>query len=729
MNLSAYADRWNVKPGEAVRLMVSTDAPSYHADLVRLGMSRERIETPVAGKHPGRRQFIRTGSCAVVPEAPPMRALASFAIQAWIWPTIPDAADPQGLVTRWSEENQAGFGLFVDGGRLSLWVTGEDGARRSLQSEQALLDRHWYFVAATFDADEGSAALYVTPLSDLLTEAVTTEFTSVAARGVADDTGPMLIAAANEPPGNFYNGKIESPRVFGRALSGEEIGLLESGADPGGIAGLVAAWDFSIGISTQQIVDTSGHELHGTLVNMPARAMTGHDWDGTSQSFREAPEQWGAIHFHEDDLEDAGWDTDFELRIPDDFESGVYSVALTADGTDWHVPLFVGPGNDAPRADIAILLPTLTYLAYANHRYMPGLEEALVETMTLLDAVDLDPRDRYLADHPELGLSLYASHSDGSGVCYSSRLRPIPNLHPEYRWWGSDAPRHLSADLELLRWLEHDGYRYDVVTDEDLHLGGADLLAHYRVVTTGSHPEYWTSSMLDGVRGYLAQGGRLMYLGGNGFYWVTTLDDPSLHVMELRRGWAATRAWESMSGEGDHGMTGEPGGLWRHRGRPPQALVGVGTTAMGWGKASGYIRQQGSYDERAEFIFEGIGDDEVIGGFDDGFSSAAAGAAGDELDRLDFALGTPRHALLLATSAGEHSGHYQPFVENVPALVPGVGAPGDPGVRADMVYFETPDDGAVFSVGSINWALNLPFNEYDNNVSRVTGNVLRKFVS
>jgi N,N-dimethylformamidase len=46
-----------------------------------------------------------------------------------------------------------------------------------------------------------------------------------------------------------------------------------------------------------------------------------------------------------------------------------------------------------------------------------------------------------------------------------------------------------------------------------------------------------------------------------------------------------------------------------------------------------------------------------------------------------------------------------------------------------MVYFETPNDGAVFSVGSICWCGSLSHNQYDNNVSRITENVLRKFLT
>jgi N,N-dimethylformamidase len=44
-----------------------------------------------------------------------------------------------------------------------------------------------------------------------------------------------------------------------------------------------------------------------------------------------------------------------------------------------------------------------------------------------------------------------------------------------------------------------------------------------------------------------------------------------------------------------------------------------------------------------------------------------------------------------------------------------------------MVFYETPAGGAVFSVGSIAWWGALPVDGYDNDVARVTRNVLRRF--
>ena len=52
----------------------------------------------------------------------------------------------------------------------------------------------------------------------------------------------------------------------------------------------------------------------------------------------------------------------------------------------------------------------------------------------------------------------------------------------------------------------------------------------------------------------------------------------------------------------------------------------------------------------------------------------------------------------------------------------------DPLIRSDMVYFETARGGAVFSVGSITFCGSLPWNNFDNQVSRLVRNVVLRFV-
>ena len=45
-----------------------------------------------------------------------------------------------------------------------------------------------------------------------------------------------------------------------------------------------------------------------------------------------------------------------------------------------------------------------------------------------------------------------------------------------------------------------------------------------------------------------------------------------------------------------------------------------------------------------------------------------------------------------------------------------------------MAYFTAPNNGAVFSVGSVAFGQALPVNNFDNNVARLLANVLDAFV-
>jgi N,N-dimethylformamidase len=324
-------------------------------------------------------------------------------------------------------------------------------------------------------------------------------------------------------------------------------------------------------------------------------------------------------------------------------------------------------------------------------------------------------------------LSLYDRHADGTGVSLASWHRPIANLRPHLNEEpspdGRGFPHGFAADLQVAGWLRRRGIRADVAADEDLDADGLGLLSRYRVLMTGTHPEYWTQSMLDALAAYLDTGGRLIYLGGNGFYWVTSYDSIRRHVIEVRR-WGGSRAWSVPAGEHHHATTGEQGGLWRERGRPPQRLVGVGFTAQGSGPARPYQRTASSYDPRAAWIFDGVSSDGIIG--DAG--TVMGGAAGLEFDRADAALGTPPHALVIASALG-FSDAYQAAIEDVEISDSMQGGTVAETVRADMVYFETANGGAVFSAGSIAFGGAVVANGGDNDASRVLANVLRAFLN
>ena len=53
----------------------------------------------------------------------------------------------------------------------------------------------------------------------------------------------------------------------------------------------------------------------------------------------------------------------------------------------------------------------------------------------------------------------------------------------------------------------------------------------------------------------------------------------------------------------------------------------------------------------------------------------------------------------------------------------------DDDIRSDLTFFETPAGGAVFAAGSISYAGALSPNGYQNDIARLTGNILRRFIN
>jgi N,N-dimethylformamidase len=703
VNIVGYSDVWSVAPGERIRFMVSSRHQRYSASIVRLfhgdpklggpGRKLQPIETTVDGEYHGREQPYRLGSYGLVDPAPAVELGPGFSLSAWVYPTTPGVG-AQAIVTSRRNDEARGWGLYLEEtGDLGLRVDGE-----TFRTHAPLRAFAWTFVRAEISGDV--VRLEQRPLLRLpFDESVAT--VELAFGQAAPFPAPLVLGGhmGAEGPIGCFNGKLESARL-------ESAGRV------------VAEWDFAADIGTDAIRDVSGHDHDGRLVNMPIRAVTGRTWKGEEVDWRRAPDQYAAVFFHDDDLEDAGWDPSFELVVPDDLPSGVYAAWLRAGEDEEWIPFFVRPPRGASSSSIALLMPTLSYLAYAN-------EHAALTNPVAITDFDLrdylQPEDHLAMDVPLLGL--YDKHRDGVGCCYSSRLRPVVNMRPHYHLPLVRSAHQFPADLHLVDWLHEKGFDVDVITDEDLHTEGVELLARYRVVLTGTHPEYWTTPMLNGLRDYLGSGGRFMYLGGNGFYWVTSIDPTRPHVIEVRRGRRGTGTWRGAPGEDYHSTTGEPGGLWRDRGRPPQQLVGVGMATQGFDGALPFERAEGSRDPRASWIFDGVAEG-LIG--DAGLMMDGAG--GLELDRLDHALGTPSHALLLALATG-FSDSYQHVVEEVESSDSKQGGTVSPFVRGDMVFFELPDGGAVFSASSISWCGSLSHNGYDNGVSRITENVLRRFAA
>jgi N,N-dimethylformamidase len=703
--LIGYADRVSVRVGEKIAFKVSSAGPGpYNAMLVRiirgdpnpagLPPKLEDLSELFDGRFASRQQQAWPGSYARIDGAKDLTLSSALSIEALIWPTLPEDG-PQTILSRRDPASGAGFALVLTPDGMAL----ESGGERVVVGKR-LRSRIWYRVWASADPATGMLRVGQQPLKRAYAVDDDGEASLVASSLVLDASRPILIgaeAAADRPVRRCFNGKIEAPAIAG-----------------------VAAWDFARRLPTLEIEDTGPNGLHGTLVNLPTRAMKGASWTGEQRDWKAAPQQYAAIHFHDDDLHDCGWADDFSFAVPRDMKSGVYGMQLRCGPHRDVIPFFVRPQVGKPQAKVCYLAATFTYQVYSN--FSRGLfDEPFRKRVADWKAAANNPDD-----HKDYGLSTYNFHRDGSGVAYSSHLRPLLTWRPDFLTFYDQAGsglRHLPADTHLTGWLDRMGIAFDVVTDHDLHDKGADLLASYKVVLTGSHPEYHTERTLDALQAYTEGGGRLMYLGGNGFYWRVALSDRAPGAIEVRRTEGGIRTWPAEPGEYYHAFDGAYGGLWRRSDRPPNLLCGIGFTSQGTFVGNAYRQTPSARDNHHAWIFEGV-KDELFGDY--GFSGG--GAAGFELDRLDHHLGSPLNTVVLATSEGHERKNFVVVHEERLGLNTTItGETLEQLIRADMAYIEKPKGGAIFSVGSITYCGSLPHNKYDNDVSRLTFNVVNRF--
>ncbi len=66
--------------------------------------------------------------------------------------------------------------------------------------------------------------------------------------------------------------------------------------------------------------------------------------------------------------------------------------------------------------------------------------------------------------------------------------------------------------------------------------------------------------------------------------------------------------------------------------------------------------------------------------------------------------------------------------EEFGVVPPNLGGDQNERVKADLAFGETPAGGALFATSSIAWCGSLSHNNYENNVSRITWNVLKRFI-
>lgn len=691
-----YTDRLSARPGERITVHASASTPDARVRVLRIGHDGTApVRTPVDVGVPDRvripHQSFDHGSYGLVPRPPALRDGVAFTV--WVWPTaLP--AERAGLVSQGDAASgpHAELALLADG-TVEFAVRTERGVVRV--PGPVLRLRRWYLLVGGYGPE--GARLEVRPRTRLADEQPAAVATTVSAGRPVAGEAPLLFAARRVDGARVghFDGKLDGPTVYTRTWPDVDAVFASSVAWQDGAR---AHWDFSRDIGGDRLSELVGGR-HGTLFNHPLRGVTGHDWSGDVLDWRFSDGGYAAVHFHSDDLADCGWDPVLAVRLPEDLPGGCYAVELATDEGVDRLPFFVRPAR--PAARLAFLVPTLSYLAYAlDHLYQPFAAEDPAEVAA--------PFARANTLH-----SLYDRHTDGSGVATASLRRPLLGMRDDHVFRYTRSPHQYSEDLHLVGWLRRQGFAFDVLTDHDLHAEGAAAIEGYAAVVTGSHPEYWTGAMLDAVTTYLDRGGNLAYLGGNGAYWVTAIDPRRPHLAELRRGYAGVRTWECEPGELVLASTGEPGGLWQERDRAPHRLFGIGTTAAG-------MRSGGSYQVVGDHpLLADIPRDRPLGAF----GAVLGGAASFETDGIDPLLGSPPGTVLLGRAM---LGDDYMSGDTGPAVPHPLGDPVDRR-RADLTLLRAPGGGEVFATGSIGWCGALSHDGDDNDISRLTAAVLRRF--
>ncbi len=251
-----------------------------------------------------------------------------------------------------------------------------------------------------------------------------------------------------------------------------------------------------------------------------------------------------------------GWPETFRVEIPKDWRSGYYQVRLraedrggvwtqrgtrTAESSAFFVVRAAEPGKATP---ILLQLCTNTYNAYNNWG----------------------------------GFSVYAYN--GIGKNQGSRVSfDRPPASQFARW-----------EQPFVEWAESHGYTLDYGVNSDLEFR-PKLLAHYKLVLSVGHDEYWSAPMRDALEGFIAKGGNVAFFSGNSVCWQVRSENEGRALVCFKQHYFVdpvfqTGDWRTLSTAWSHHLVK----------RPENQLTGVGFL---WG---GYRQSHGQFmDEPAEY--------------------------------------------------------------------------------------------------------------------------------
>jgi hypothetical protein len=231
----------------------------------------------------------------------------------------------------------------------------------------------------------------------------------------------------------------------------------------------------------------------------------------------------------------------------------------------------------------------------------------------------------------------------------------------------------LVGERFIWSWLERERIGYDLYSDIDLHSEEIypSMISRYKAIIISTHNEYWSYPMIEHLKEYIKNGGNVLSLSGDTLYKEVEFKENNLIVLD--------------------------GALFRYQGLSEESILGVAHDQRGFTTWAPYKVLKSDH-----WIFSGtnLKDGDLVGQKGLNVSpDEKPGASGWETDKIY--PNTPKDAVLLARGINPDNG------------------------GSDMIIYEFPNGGNIFSVGSITFGGSLLV---DDNISRITKNVIHKFL-
>jgi hypothetical protein len=586
-----YTDRTSYRAGETITAFASTTLPCQ-LQVVRLGEDPDnpasddilhtvRIDRPAM-------QPVHPGSYLHIEKSLPSEPLSELTLECWV--RLWNLHEVQGVITQLNDATGMGLLVFPDGSAALFTGETPDPANTTHRSQVKLTlpgnptfnpyvtpPANWHHLVAVLGGGRKSLWLDGRKVGEWPWKLQ-----------VAPADCPLRIGALGRDglAAGFLDADIAMPAVYGRALTEVEIrtrhaerGLLP----PRPEAALWGAWpladeqgnavaDVSEAARTARIVNDATWMIGGPSF-LPAIARYRHDYVPA-----EDPTRGHGLRLASDDLYDCRWQPTFTFTLPHDARPGLYALRgrFSEEGSErlTHAVFVVRNAATAPKAPIALMFATNTWKAYSAASFGPAWPGVFANVGTR--GYQPKPAD------PLAAYCFYRFHRAGQpGYKIGWRLpwpaaSPYALVSPPEVGYG-----HVSrADRFTQLWLEQNGYRYDALSDRDLHRD-AEALEGVKVLFIVGHNEYWTRESMQRVRDFLDRGGNVVCLSGNTMYWrVTHSDDDA--VIECRKAdaWGAALA-DYSRGECWHEHDQMRGGVPRDCGHPEWQTLGVEFASAG----------------------------------------------------------------------------------------------------------------------------------------------------